>query len=640
MNFTIVASLLFCYTSPSKSYVPMKRFSFLFLSIAISLFCVALPAHAADPKPTVRDTGYKATFVSQSEPDPIVIEAGATKMVKIKFKNTGTQTWANTGKNYISAYTMEPRGRATAFLGNGTGWTSAKQTDHMAGTIKPGQIGEMGITLHAPEKVGTYKEQFYLASENWSWVQGGYFFLEIKVVTKTMVAKPVTPTTPTDTTTTPSLSYRANLMGLSKKSVTARGGDQVSVVTLYQNIGDTPWSGYVLSSGSGASIASTASSFSFADNVWTDATTILARQSSVAPGAVARETFSFRAPKEKGDYIFTAGLRVDGQVIHQFNIDVHVTENAPLNYVAPTFDSASHDPINTELPQLTEEPRIRVGITTEGASLQFVSTEDDYQVYDGAAVMGILSQSQTATLAYVEGVYTFQGGDIAFLSPNAPRLVPINNPHAVFTLPGLKRPMSWVGSGDFNSYRGGFEYRKGQNDNVLYAVNDLLLEDYVKGVSETGKSDQLEFVKANLTAARTYAYVSRGKYPFFDVLASTYDQLYLGYNVELYNTRVVQASAETRGRMVTYAGQVVITPYFGNSNGYTRSWSSVWGGAEKPWLVPVKADYDLRDSKWLFGHGVGMSQRDANIRAKEEGVDYKQLLKYYYTGVDVSLMYE
>ncbi len=639
MNFTIVSSYIFCYTSPSKSYVSMKRFSFLFLSITISLFCVALPAHAADPKPTIRDTGYKATFVSQSEPDPIVIEAGTTKMVKIKFKNTGTQTWNNTGKNYISAYTMEPRNRDSVFVGNGTGWKSAKQTDHMAGTIKPGQIGEMGITLHAPDKVGTYKEQFYLASENWSWVQGGYFFLEVNVVPKTTVAKPVIPTPATDTTTTPSLSYKANLMGLSKKTVSARGGDQISIVTLYQNIGETPWNGYVLSAGSGASLASTVSSFSFADSVWADATTILARQSSVDPGAVARETFSFRAPREKGDYVFTAGLRVNGQVIHQFNIDVHVTEHAPLNYVAPTFDVASHEPLDTELPRLTEEPRIRVGITTEGTSLQFVSTEDDYQVYDGATVMGILSQSQTATLTYVDGLYTFQGGDVAFLSPNAPRLVPINNPHAVFMLPGLKRPMSWVGPGDFNQYRGAFEYRKGQNDNVLYAVNDLFLEDYVKGISETGKSDQLEFVKANLTAARTYAYVSRGKYPFFDVLASTYDQLYLGYNVEGYNTRVVQASNETRGRMVVYQDQVVITPYFGNSNGYTRSWSSVWGGAEKPWLVPVKADYDLRDSKWLFGHGVGMSQRDANIRAKEEGLTYKQLLQYYYTGVDVALMY-
>jgi len=37
---------------------------------------------------------------------------------------------------------------------------------------------------------------------------------------------------------------------------------------------------------------------------------------------------------------------------------------------------------------------------------------------------------------------------------------------------------------------------------------------------------------------------------------------------------------------------------------------------------------------------VGMSQRDANIRAKEEGLDYKALLKYYYTGVGIALMYK
>ena len=44
--------------------------------------------------------------------------------------------------------------------------------------------------------------------------------------------------------------------------------------------------------------------------------------------------------------------------------------------------------------------------------------------------------------------------------------------------------------------------------------------------------------------------------------------------------------------VVTYNKEIITTPYFGNSNGMTKSFSSVWGGANKPWLVPVLTNYD------------------------------------------------
>ena len=53
------------------------------------------------------------------------------------------------------------------------------------------------------------------------------------------------------------------------------------------------------------------------------------------------------------------------------------------------------------------------------------------------------------------------------------------------------------------------------------------------------------------------------------------------------------------------------------------------------------ANFDLKfnDDKFTFtvrgyGHGVGMSQYGARILAKE-GSDYKSILKYYYTGVEI-----
>ena len=203
----------------------------------------------------------------------------------------------------------------------------------------------------------------------------------------------------------------------------------------------------------------------------------------------------------------------------------------------------------------------------------------------------------------------------------------------------LSRPAKWVRPGlSFNQYHGAMEYRTGDVDKSLYIVNDLLLEDYVKGMAENSAQASMEFLKANLTAARNYAYISIGKYSFFDVVGNTYDQLYLGYEAEQVLPNVVLAGEATRGVFVTYNGQIVTTPYFGNSNGKTKSFSSVWGGANKPWLVPVVANYDA--GKRQLGHGVGMSQMDAFLRAREEGLDYISLLKYYYSGVEVEKVYE
>ena len=42
----------------------------------------------------------------------------------------------------------------------------------------------------------------------------------------------------------------------------------------------------------------------------------------------------------------------------------------------------------------------------------------------------------------------------------------------------------------------------------------------------------------------------------------------------------------------------------------------------------------------MYGHGVGMSQLDAAARAEEEGLSWKALLTYYYTGTEVEKLFK
>jgi len=297
--------------------------------------------------------------------------------------------------------------------------------------------------------------------------------------------------------------------------------------------------------------------------------------------------------------------------------------------------------------RLETEPYIRVGLwKNPDNNVAFVSADDNYIVYAGDEQQGILTKNSPATISYVAGTYAFASSELNITSHSYIRLVPETNAHAIFELTNYSRLVSWKGPYNFNSYRGGVEYRL-TNDglNNLYIINELLYEDYVAGIAETSNASPIEYIKALLTAARTYAYYvaehsTKHDKRFFDVVATTGDQLYLGYRSEALMPRVKQAQDATRGYMISYNNDIVITPYFGNSDGRTRDWTDVWGGTKKPWLVSVPAIYDKRDNKKMYGHGVGMSARDAAYMAEEENKKYEDILKYYYSGVEVVLMYK
>ena len=167
------------------------------------------------------------------------------------------------------------------------------------------------------------------------------------------------------------------------------------------------------------------------------------------------------------------------------------------------------------------------------------------------------------------------------------------------------------------------------------------MEDYLRGMAETSNGSHFEYQKALVTAARTYALfvVSIGgkhKSEFFDLNTTGNDQVYKGYTSELVRPNVVRAVEETRGMVVTYGGEIVVTPYFSRSDGRTRAWTEVWGSNHHPWLISKPAPYD--QGRTLWGHGVGMSANDALGRA-EAGTGWQDILKYYYTGVELKRLY-
>ncbi|MCB9798744.1 hypothetical protein H6758_03385 [Candidatus Nomurabacteria bacterium] len=619
-------------------YSKFFLFSFFLL---VGLFALGSQAQAKDPEYTIKDPTYIAQFVDQSERDPIVMEPGSTKTVTVRFRNVGGGHWDGTGSRYISAYTINDRYRKSAFATNQ--WRSSAQTAKISSRIAPGQIGELAIELHAPDKPGEYTEEFHLAAENHTWVHKGYFFLEIHVVAPKVSEPEQAEGEGEEKQEVPEVimsQSSGQVLFLSQRKFVMAGGAQSNVLLTYQNTGENIWSNPKVVATRPVPPLGVEGTLSFADSNWRSHTDVGFLGENVNAGGLIQTNVTFRAPKKAGTYTMEIALNENAQQIQNSKIavEVEVVSDAPAGYVEPFFQEV-------EQVRLEREPTIRVGVwkLENREPAEFRSENEDYHVYDGDVFKGTLGRQKIARMSVVGEFIAYSDGALQFYTNQYVRMVPASDPRAVFQIMNHDRIVTWRGPNDFDQYRGVMEYRFTEDRDALYIINELGMEDYVAGIAEASNHSPMEYQKALLTAARTYAYYTmehtdKHDKRNFDVVAHTGDQLYLGYVSEQGAYNNVLAARETRGQMIAYQNEIVVTPYYGNSDGRTRSWAEVWGG-NKPWLVSVPAVYDRRDGKRMFGHGVGMSQRDAAYRAEDMHETWDEIIHYYYTDVDIVKMY-
>jgi stage II sporulation protein D len=126
---------------------------------------------------------------------------------------------------------------------------------------------------------------------------------------------------------------------------------------------------------------------------------------------------------------------------------------------------------------------------------------------------------------------------------------------------------------------------------VVQIIDIIYLEDYLCGVvpPEIGprSENEMEAVKAQAVAARTYAISHLQQYPGqpYDMRSSIMDQVYGGMAVE--NRMVNQAIAETAGMAIMYESDFVQAYYHSTCGGLTDDVEKVWDRAELPYLKSV-----------------------------------------------------
>ncbi len=131
------------------------------------------------------------------------------------------------------------------------------------------------------------------------------------------------------------------------------------------------------------------------------------------------------------------------------------------------------------------------------------------------------------------------------------------------------------------SYYGIIEFRL-LNDGRLRAINEIDVEDYVKGVlaSEMSPDFPIEALKAQAVVARTIAVKKWQRSPgtssaHYDVTDDIFVQLYNG--LKNVNYDVERAVEDTRGEMLFFGQKLAEVHYHASCGGHTENATNIWG---------------------------------------------------------------
>jgi len=158
---------------------------------------------------------------------------------------------------------------------------------------------------------------------------------------------------------------------------------------------------------------------------------------------------------------------------------------------------------------------------------------------------------------------------------------------------------------------------KRQNGKLM-AINELPLEEYVKGVvpSEMNANWHPEALKAQALAARTYALfkVRQNGKKDFDVVASTKDQVYKGRAGA--DGPAGRAVDETRGQVLVFQNEPIQAVFFSTAAGPTEDAMNVWS-LDLPYLKGVECPFDMNSPYFQWRTDVWLPLLEQRLR--EEG---------------------
>ncbi|MBU1083145.1 SpoIID/LytB domain-containing protein [Patescibacteria group bacterium] len=489
----------------------------------------------------VLPTTFSAELISA--PTPIVLKAGETKTVTAIIKNTGSANWQNTGPYAVKLGTAGPFDRSSAFYGES--WLSKNRVISGDQLVGPGGTLELTWVIAAPSKPGDYKEKFALVAEGIAWVKSSTFEIDIKV--------------------NPAI-YSAELVSKSSDLMLTPGEETILTVEL-RNKGNTVWS----SIGDRAVKLGTSKPLDresiFYASVWPSENRAAIVEQDTSPEEIGKFMFTIKAPEKIGVYKEYFRPVVEGVTwMEDLNIYWEINVNEELVLITPIRVGLSYinDPV----------------IVTSSAGLVVRAGDDKTLVVRANA-----NQSLTIT-STSSGSIINMGGE-TYTTNTYVKCIPLKD--SIITASNVQI------SSIYNRFRGIITIKRSNLSGRAWVVNELELNDYMKGIAEVPTSWPLEARKAQAVAARTFAVrrIQTPKADIFDIYDDTKDQVYYGYNYEIKTPGIAEAAEATKGIIVKYGGQPALTYYHSDSGGNTDSVEDAWSNGDYSRAVPyLKAVVD------------------------------------------------
>jgi len=291
---------------------------------------------------------------------------------------------------------------------------------------------------------------------------------------------------------------------------------------------------------------------------------------------------------------------------------------------------------------ITDHPmgdQVRIGIYhTDGGPIT-VTADGSFQIREGGSkILATAGKDDGVAVSWSGGKYHVRGSGISFDTEREIRFVPLNQ--AIMQIKSYSDKSTTIAGKNYNRFRGVIEARKCSGCNELWAINELRVEYYLRGLAESSDTGPAEYLKALGIAARTYVLYhkvvngGRNHARGYDIGKTPDDQIYRGYEYEIITPRLASTFASVKGIIATDGeGDVpVSTVYFSDSDGRTRSAKEVWGTDRFPHLQQ-SVDDPYHAASSCRGHCVGMSAQGAFGFAKKDGWSWQKILQYYYKGI-------
>lgn len=550
------------------------------------------------------------------------LKPGEMKKVELSIENRGDLTW------YPDNMQMTLLGRGIKVFKNKLVPTEP---------VEPGKTANFSFWVQAPYEEGGHSI-FLRAKFNKIPIRGGVARYVIKV---------------------PQPGLRAQLIDQGDAYINLQPGQEKEITVKFKNTGNVVWNKKGLNAVHlGATNPRDRLSQLYYKDGWENKyRPAYLNEDTVAPGEIGSFTFKVR-PTTRGIYgegfqlvLEYIGWVVGGNVRWTFKVSGDTvssssssTSDAALNKERAaiiTKSIATPTPIvptvsadETTTPPVVSERPFRVRLSYSDAD-STITANKNFKIVDGNnnELFSVASDNTISVRQAGNNLHVQVGSVVR--SDSVIRFIPEED--GIIEITSWEHRPAWNRELNDNRFRGALEIRV-VNEQVAY-INELPLEDYIKGLAEVSNDAPFEKQKVIAILARSYArfYMSDDNRKFPGLPYDGSDdpaifQRYLGYGVESRSPNFVGAATITKDKVVTYQGELVKTPYFNQSDGRTYSAQEVWGWTHTPYLQSVPDPWC--ESRIKRGHGVGLSGFGATAQANE-GKSYDEIIKYYYQGVQI-----